>query len=134
MTRTKRTSAVFEKATHRMTSLRSIDPNLELSEGLSLAEYEMKVQTLQTTLAHYNTLLSSVDEAAGQVAVQELMVRQYSENMLMAIALRYGKDSLQYMQAGGKKRKPAKTKSTSKPTGPVPTEPIPTTPMTAAMN
>lgn len=134
MTRTKRTSAVFEKATHRMTGLRSIDPNLELSEGLSLAEYEMKVQTLQITLAHYNTLLSSVDEAAGQVAAQEQMVRQYSENMLMAIALRYGKDSLQYMQAGGKIRKPAKTKSNSKTTGPGPAELIPTTPMAAAMN
>ncbi len=134
MTRTKRTSIIFEKATHRMTSLRSIDPNLELSEGLSLAEYEMKVQNLQTTLAHYNTLLSSVDEAAGQVAAQELMVRQYSENMLMAIALRYGKDSLQYMQAGGKARKPAKTKSSSKTTPQILAEPIPTTSMAAAMN
>jgi hypothetical protein len=134
MPRPKRTSPAFDKATKRMSSIRSIDPNLELSEGLSLAEYEQHVQTLQTTLAHYNTLLSTVDEAAGQVEAQELIVRQYSEKMLIAIALRYGKDSLQYMQAGGKARKPKNPKNSTKSTLKIPIEPIPTTPISAAMN
>jgi hypothetical protein len=55
MPRTKRSSKVLAKASHRIAGLRSIDPTLELAEGLSLAEYEMHVQTLQNTIGNYNT-------------------------------------------------------------------------------
>jgi hypothetical protein len=134
MPRAKRTSPIFAKATKRMASLRSISPTLELSEGVNLADYELEVQKLQTTIATYNTLLSSVDEAAGQITAQELIVRQYSERILLGVAFRYGKDSLQYMQAGGKIRKPSKTRSTPQSNSQPTPETIPTTPMAAAMN
>lgn len=37
---------------------------------------------------------------AGQV--ERLVLSSYSEKMLMDVVTRYGKDSLQYVQAGGK--------------------------------
>jgi hypothetical protein len=38
--------------------------------------------------------------------------------MLMGVATRYGKDSLQYMQAGGKQRKRSNSRSSATPTTP----------------
>lgn len=38
---------------------------------------------------------------AGKVELLEQELSSYSEKMLMSVATRYGKNSLQYMQAGG---------------------------------
>ncbi|MBW4423215.1 MAG: hypothetical protein KME50_01805 [Nostoc desertorum CM1-VF14] len=42
--------------------MRSISPTLEFGNGLSLTNYDSHIQTLQTQLSTYNTLLSSIDE------------------------------------------------------------------------
>ncbi len=70
--------------------------------------YDARIEALQTRLSSYNTMLSTLDEIAGQIELMEKELRSYSEKMLMGVATRYGKDSLQYMQAGGKQRKASK--------------------------
>ncbi|MEH2272843.1 MAG: hypothetical protein V7K68_31210 [Nostoc sp.] len=108
MARLKRSSTVLDKATLRISGMRSISETLEFGDSLNLAEYEKRIQTLQTKLSSYNTMLSTVDEAVGQIELLEQDLRSYSEKMLMSVATRYGKNSLQYMQAGGKPRKSSK--------------------------
>ncbi|QKQ75511.1 hypothetical protein [Nostoc sp. TCL240-02] len=108
MARLKRSSLVLDKATLRISGMRSISETLEFSDSLNLAEYEKRIQTLQTKLSSYNTMLSTLDEAVGQIELLEQDLRSYSEKMLMSVATRYGKNSLQYMQAGGKPRKSSK--------------------------
>ena len=108
MTRLKRSSIALNKATLRISGMRSISETLKFSDSLSLAEYERRIQTLQTKLSSYNTMLSTLDEAVGQIELLEQELRSYSEKMLMSVATRYGKNSLQYMQAGGKPRKSSK--------------------------
>ncbi|MEH2146815.1 hypothetical protein [Nostoc sp.] len=108
MARLKRSSTVLDKATLRISGMRSISETLEFGDSLNLAEYERRIQTLQTKLSSYNTMLSTVDEAVGQIELLEQDLRSYSEKMLMSVATRYGKNSLQYMQAGGKPRKSSK--------------------------
>jgi len=108
MARLKRSSTVLDKATLRISGMRSISETLEFSDSLNLAEYEKRIQTLQTKLSSYNTMLSTVDEAVGKIELLEQDLRSYSEKMLMSVATRYGKNSLQYMQAGGKPRKSSK--------------------------
>ncbi|MDX2216842.1 MAG: hypothetical protein SFY66_26485 [Oculatellaceae cyanobacterium bins.114] len=112
MARLKRNSAVLDKALLRMAGMRSIHETLEFGNGLSLVEYDTHIQALQTQLLSYNTMLSTLDEMAGRLGLMEQELRSYSEKMLMSVATRYGKDSLQYMQAGGKARKRL-TRSTS---------------------
>ncbi len=138
MARSKRKSPVLEKATLRISGLRSMTESLEMGNGLSLSDYEMKAQMLQSSLLDYNNLLSTVDEAAARVSELELDLRQYSEKMLLNAGARYGKDSVQYMQAGGTIRKAAR-RSPQVPSNPVPstslsTPTVPTTPLMAAMN
>lgn len=108
MARLKRSSSSLEQATRRLAGMRSISETLEFGNGLSLAEYDARIEALQTRLSSYNTMLSTLDEIAGQIELMEKELRSYSEKMLMGVATRYGKDSLQYMQAGGRQRKSSK--------------------------
>lgn len=105
MARLKRSSTVLEKGIRRIAGMRSINDPLEFGSGLSLAEYDVRIQALQRQLASYNTMLSTVDEMVGMVKLMEQDLRSYSEKMLMGVVTRYGKDSLQYVQAGGTPRK-----------------------------
>jgi hypothetical protein len=93
--------------------MRSISETLEFGNGLSLAEYDTRIQALQTQLSNYNTMLSTLDQMTGQTALMEKELRNYSEKMLLSVAARYGKDSLEYMQAGGKQRKSGKQSEAS---------------------
>ncbi|MHC5822561.1 MAG: hypothetical protein ACYT04_43675 [Nostoc sp.] len=104
MARLKRSSTALNKGTRRIAGMRSISETLEFGNGLSLVEYERRIQTFQAKLSSYNTMLSSVDEAMGQLELLEQDLISYSENMLMSVRTHYGKNSLQYMQAGGKPR------------------------------
>lgn len=134
MARLKRSSAVLEKAARRMAGMRSIHETLVFGDGLSLAEYGARVQTLQAQLSSYNTMLSTLDEMAGRVGLLEQELRSYSEKMLMSVGTRYGKDSLEYMQAGGTPRKRS-TRSSGNAASTSPTAPATTpTAETSTMN
>ncbi|NJL37384.1 MAG: hypothetical protein HC899_12025 [Leptolyngbyaceae cyanobacterium SM1_4_3] len=105
MARLKRSSPVLDKALRRMAGMRSLHHKLKLANGLNLTEYDARIQALQTKLLNYNTMLSQLDEVAGQIALLEQDLSNYSEKMLLGVAAQYGKSSLEYMQAGGKPRK-----------------------------
>ncbi|BAY07602.1 hypothetical protein [Calothrix sp. NIES-2098] len=111
MVRLKRGSPTLQKALRRIASMRSISSTLDFGKGFSLAEYDSRIQTLQTELSTYNTLLSTLDEMAGRISLIEKELNRYSENMLMSVATHYGKDSLQYTQAGGKPRQKSSRRS-----------------------
>ncbi len=143
MARTKRTSKTLASATLRFSGLRSIDQNLDYGNGLSVAEYETRLNTLQTEILQYNSLLSDIDEACAKISNLEKGLRTYAENILLLTQTRYGKTSIEYQKVGGKIRKAASKRSTSKtpeapiatsPSETLPTQSIPTTPMAAAMN
>ncbi|PHM07963.1 hypothetical protein [Nostoc sp. 'Peltigera malacea cyanobiont' DB3992] len=100
MARLKRSSKVLDKATRRIAGMRSISETLEFGDSLNLTEYQRRIQTLQTKLSSYNTMLSTLDEAMGQIQLLEEDLSSYSEKMLMSVGTRYSKNSLQYVQAG----------------------------------
>jgi hypothetical protein len=75
---------------------------------LSLMEYEMRVQALQSILSGYNSRLFELDDLATQINLMEQELNEYSEKMLMSVVTHYGRNSVQYLQAGGKPRKSGK--------------------------
>jgi hypothetical protein len=111
MARQKRNSAALEKANQRLAGIRSIATPLLFSNGLSLMEYEMRIQTLQARLSTYNSLLFELDDAMTQIEQIEQDLNEYSEKMLMSVVTQHGKSSVQYLQAGGKPRKPGKKRA-----------------------
>ncbi|BAY24778.1 hypothetical protein NIES2100_45750 [Calothrix sp. NIES-2100] len=111
MARLKRNSPTLEKALRRIAGMRWINPTLDFGKGLNVTEYDSRIQSLQNELSSYNNLISTLDEKAIRISQIEEELNRYSEKMLMSVATNYGRDSLEYMQAGGKPRKSSSPRS-----------------------
>lgn len=113
MSRQKRSSKILEKAEVRAARLRSIDPTLNLGDGLTLAEFSQLIEQLRTRLADYNAALSSVDKVRNEVLDLERKLGDVTEHMLLGVATKFGKNSNEYEMAGGvrKDRRKRRTQS-----------------------
>ncbi|HAX76915.1 MAG TPA: hypothetical protein DCY88_14015 [Cyanobacteria bacterium UBA11372] len=101
MARRKRTSKVLEKAERRLASMTSIDPNLDLGNSLTLARFSTLIETMQTKENAYNTTLSTLDKLYREMLETERELADMAEHMLLGVATRYGKSSIEYGMAGG---------------------------------
>jgi hypothetical protein len=101
MARRKRTSLVLKRAVRRAASINSIDPNLDLGNGLTLPAFLTLIETMRTQENAYNSALSSLDKLYREMLETESELGDMTEHMLMAVGTRYGKSSVQYGMAGG---------------------------------
>jgi hypothetical protein len=123
MSRRKKTSSlVLDSAQARAAGLESIDPQLDLGGGLTLASFKAAITETQGKMTAYNTLLSQVDEAANGFAEAERKLRDLRDRTLAGVAARYGRSSDQYQMAGGT-RPSERKRRTARPTPTPPTPP-----------
>ncbi len=101
MARQKRTSKMLEKAVRRAAGINSIDPNLDLGNGLTLTAFSTLIETMRTKENTYNSALSSLDKFYREMLETERELADMAEHMLMGVATRYGKSSVEYGMAGG---------------------------------
>ncbi|MDZ8089099.1 MAG: hypothetical protein RMY16_26635 [Nostoc sp. DedQUE12b] len=101
MARLKRTSQVLEKAARRAASISSIDPNLDVSNGLTLFAYSSLIETMRNKENSYNTALSNLDKIYREMLETEQQLADMTEHILMGIGAKYGKSSVEYGMAGG---------------------------------
>ncbi|MEH2149762.1 hypothetical protein [Nostoc sp.] len=101
MARLKRTSQVLEKAARRAASISSIDPNLDVSNGLTLFAYSSLIETMRNKENTYNTALSNLDKIYREMLETEQQLADMTEHILMGIGAKYGKSSVEYGMAGG---------------------------------
>jgi hypothetical protein len=101
MARRKRTSLVLERAVRRAASINSIDPSLDLGNGLTLLAFSNLIETMRTRENAYNTALSTLDKLYREMLETEDELGDMTEHMLMAVGTRYGKSSVEYGMAGG---------------------------------
>lgn len=101
----------LERGTTRLAGIKSIDPALDLNNGLTVLNYETEVGKLVTSLGIYNTALSTVDDLYNNCIAQIAVIRDWNERMLNAIAGKYGKNSSEYEMAGGVKKSERKKPS-----------------------
>lgn len=116
MARRKRSSKVLEKADRRIASLRSISPDLNLGNGLTVDVYTNLITDMRDRLAAYNTVLSTVDKTYNDMLLIEQKLGDYSELLLLGVATKFGKNSDEYEMAGGIKKSDRK-RSTRKMAG-----------------
>jgi phage shock protein A len=100
----KKSSRHYEKANTRLASLKSIDTNMGLGNGLTVAIYEQAIDDLRNRIDQNNTHLSMIDEIKNQVKAGESVVKYLSERMLAGVASKFGKNSDKYEMAGGRKK------------------------------
>jgi hypothetical protein len=99
--RPKRSSKTLQKAEQREAGLQSISSDLDLGNGLTLETYSALIQTLRLEVAAYNAALSNIDDLTRQIRSTEQKLRDLSEQMLLGVAAKYGKNSREYGKAGG---------------------------------
>jgi len=101
MARRKRTSQTLEKSVRRASGMSSIAPDLDLGNGLTLAAFSTLIETMRTKENAYNSALSSLDRLYREMLETESELGDMSEHMLLGVATRYGKSSVEYGMAGG---------------------------------
>ena len=100
----KRFSRITERAAQRIAAIKSIDPELDLGNGMTVAAFQTLIADTDTALETYNTQLSETDSAKSRLSQREKELSEFNERMLVAVAAKYGKDSYEYEKAGGTRR------------------------------
>lgn len=118
MGRKKRGSRILEQASARLSGLKSINPALDMGNGLSVAAYEQALNTLRAKLEAYNQKLSELDEELFQVEAEEEKVSELHGRILAGVAAAYGRDSSQYEAVGGTRTTDRKNSSRKADSGP----------------
>ena len=107
----RKSSRVIADAQERSADLRAIDPNLDLGNDLTVANYDTKIAEVQTALDAYNGLLARADAAGNDFRALEKDLRDLSSLMLSGVKVKYGRDSNEYEMAGGTRLSERKKKS-----------------------
>lgn len=94
----------YDKAKTRLSAMKSIDPNLDLGNGLTVSVFEATINTTGTLVAQYNTALSTVDDLYNKSNDSLAVMNDQSERMLAGVASKYGKNSSEYEMAGGTRK------------------------------
>jgi hypothetical protein len=104
MPRKKKLVSHYEDALARLAGLKAIDKDLDLGNGLTVAKYEKDIQVLRDRLDEYNLMLSQIDAKLNEIQETEKNLKNTSELILLGVAVKFGKDSNEYEQAGGIKK------------------------------
>ena len=103
MARPKKRSAILQTAQRRLSGMKSIDPQLDLGGGCTIANLESKAKDVSKKLEEYNNLLTQVDAAANRLERAEKDLNYLSIKVLPGVATRYDKESDEYEMVGGVK-------------------------------
>ncbi|MEO1744468.1 MAG: hypothetical protein AAFR99_22035 [Cyanobacteria bacterium J06629_9] len=101
MSRKKLASEMLKTALGRLPGLKAIDPKLDLGNGLTVPDYEKRIDSFQAKLEDYNQRIADLDAFRSQLKAEERDLGRYSTKVLMAVACTYGRDSYEYQKAGG---------------------------------
>lgn len=101
MTRPKRTSRMLEKAELRSASLKAVDPTMNFGDARTMTNLTTQIEQLRTKLDAYNTALAIIDSSRTEIQDLEKSLGNLSDQMLIGVAFKYGKDSREYEMAGG---------------------------------
>ena len=104
-----RGSCPLDKAQRRLANLKSIDEPLNLGHDLTITTYTQLIDTTRAALDAHNTLVSNIHKSRRNLTQLEKALSEMSGRMLMGIAAKYGRTSLQYTKAGGSIRKDSRS-------------------------
>jgi HAMP domain-containing protein len=101
MSRKKRTSRMLEKAELRSAGLKAIDPGMNFGDARNMTNLTTQIEQLRTKIDAYNTALAIIDSSKTEIEALEKSLGDLSDQMLIGVAFKYGKDSREYEMAGG---------------------------------
>lgn len=115
----KTVSPAMEDTEQKIAGMKSIEPTLDLTGGVSVAAAEALLADARAALEDYNMTLALADEKLNVFTAKERVLRAFNKKVLPAVGLKYGTDSAEYEMVGGT-RDSERAKPKPKP------EPVPT--------
>jgi hypothetical protein len=103
---------------YSITKDKSISATLDLGMGLTVTGFETAITDLRSKLDNYNQELALVNEKQAALKTGEKNLADLSERMLAGVAAKYGKNSPEYVQAGGKRKSDIKRSPHKSPSNP----------------
>ena len=117
-----RTSSALEKAQQRNLALKSIDPYLDLGNGLTVREFTNTIEDTQAKVDRYNLAIKGLTQLHNEMMEGERALADQHERMLNGVSAKFGRNSTEYEMAGGRKRSAKrKSRTTTAPTSELPT-------------
>ena len=101
MTRKKRTSSTLKKAEIRIAGLKAISPALDFGNNRNIPQLTQLIDQVRTRLNAYNDALAMIDSTQNELGDLEKQLNSLVDQMLLGVALQYGRDSHEYELAGG---------------------------------
>ncbi|OUL17632.1 hypothetical protein BV372_34705 [Nostoc sp. T09] len=101
MPRQQRISRILEKAQLRSARLKAINPKMDFGDACDLENMMQQMEKLRGKLETYNSALAVVESTRIEIEEMEKSLGNLSERLLLGVGCKYGKDSSEYMMAGG---------------------------------
>lgn len=101
----KRNAKILVQAKARLNNLKTISPDLDLGNGLTVSVFDETINRYESKENTYNGLIAQVDASREDVDNEELVLRNIYTRMLSAVAAKYGTDSPEYVKAGGSNKR-----------------------------
>jgi hypothetical protein len=108
MPKAKENSVILDKATARLQGIKAINPTIDLGNGLTALLLEGAINDTQTKMNEYNQQLSVVEQRQAALKEAEQKLTDLFTRFLAGVAAKYGKDSVEYAQAGGTRKRDRK--------------------------
>ena len=91
----------LEKGITRVAAVKSIDPALDLGNGLSITGFNTQLDGIKDRIVSYNAALSTADKESNAIDDDLKVLREFNRRMLAAIGAVYGYNSNEYEMVGG---------------------------------
>ncbi len=114
---TKLNAKFIIEAEERLANIKSIDPNLDLGNGVSVPAFDKAIQKYHSDKLVYKTQIAASKGTMAALVDNEVQIRDLNQHLLIGIAAKYGLNSEEYAIAGGIRkvdRKQPKRKATVK--------------------
>lgn len=95
------TSEAFDKLSYRLEAMKTIDPNFDMGEGLTVDKLDQLANDLQSKLNSYNVTLMEADDQRSSIEDLEKQAMDVAERLLAITLAKYGRDSFEYRRVGG---------------------------------
>lgn len=99
-------------AGEKIIALKKIDKDLDLGNGVSVADGEAVLNGANTKLNVYVQSVMATDVCKNDFDAQNKLVAKFNSKVLSAVALKYGKDSNEYEMVGGTRESERKKRTT----------------------
>jgi phage shock protein A len=126
MSKQKTQSRILLIAERRLAGMVSIDPNLDLGQGRTVAAFRTMLERVKSQVAHYNAQIARLEGERNQVKAAESAMGEQNRDYLAAVGLHFGYDSTEFEQVGGKIRKKSRRSNPAKESQGSGTAPSPT--------